>query len=956
MSEFEGADLFYRLIGALFIRQRGDWPRELDETKKGKLYWHGGYPKAERTKSQGLPMLCLVQPDESASDAMVTRINALLGEARAGRRSASPPHARLRDFLGAETTSAIEEDAQAAKDARAQENSADPDRARDSRAETWSTTDVKVVRDLLLQARTLLSDSRGQFGRRLRFPLFSLVILLMDSSSDANAPDDKGWRLRLFRQQGPMRQIETAVQTVDKEVAAGRFWWRLSLWGMYLVTLGLFRLVLTGRIPLLSGRYRWFMRQPHLAPELSGTFTRFAERVTDWENEDPEYVARLLMNAFLEDLRRSYRLPWWKAGGTRRMTYPVLLLDAAALAAGGDRILRLVNVIRNQTGLFDPLLIVAIGPDVQPNPGRRERDHLEVESATEAVTAYTNWRKQLPESRMARSDSAWYLLFDVSESAGAAGTSGRGTFANYNLSTVEEIASIRPPLWARGSVRGSVVGLVVVLVAAGLSLAVVQRSRNHCWTLDLHPTLDRNGSECIGITDGSHNLFQPSDAASGQAEHVIYQQNLEAAKLHAQQPNRPYVTIAEVEATTSSDGSPDGLTAERESLEGVATAQRRQLDQSGDADPIVRVLLVNAGQGMQQAANVARRLGEYAVRDPSLIGVIGLDMSSAPTMDMVHALSAAGLPMVASTLSVERVGTGHPMYFQVAPTNTTEAQVVAAFAADRAGKDASIPRSVRIYYSEDPADIYSSDLRYAAQKAFGDKGFQVQSTSFPPGRATRVGQDTCGYHGFVFFAGRGVPDYGDFLDGATKCSSPAIFIGDDDVSRYVADTEKRMQYRAVDFDYVSFAFAPPIRDRHGAEVDFYEELEKLFDFEKHPETGRSLDGHAALAYDAAEVIITAVSYLRTGPDELPITPGTVWREITDIHDAENQHLQIDGVSGTVDYGGDITRQVPKDKPVDIVQVHQGKVNGEIVGFCGSSKGHQPSSWCPPLTSRSGSDG
>jgi hypothetical protein len=72
-----------------------------------------------------------------------------------------------------------------------------------------------------------------------------------------------------------------------------------------------------------------------------------------------EYVARLLVNAFLEDLRRAYLLRPWHLLRRRRMTYPMLLLDNIAVDNGGYLLLRLVNDVRNQVGVFDPLLVVA---------------------------------------------------------------------------------------------------------------------------------------------------------------------------------------------------------------------------------------------------------------------------------------------------------------------------------------------------------------------------------------------------------------------------------------------------------------------------------------------------------------------------------------------------------------------------------------------------------------------
>lgn len=923
--EFTGAGSVYRLIGALFIRPRsGDWPREL-VVRGTKLQWGDTFPRSERAERQGLSMVCLQQPDDS--DSVITAIDSLLGRARP--KQASPPHARVQGFAGA------------------------------ARGDGWSADDVEAVRDLLRVARNMLVTSSDNRGRRLRFPLFSLTYLLMDSTPDPDEPNPGGWRLRVFRQQGVMRRIETAVQTVDKEVVAGRFRWRIPLWGMYLLTLGVFRLALTGRIPGVSGRYGWFMRQPHLAPELSGTFVRFAGRLGAWRKEDPEYVARLLVNAFLEDLRRNYRLPWWHISGTRRMTYPVLLLDAVALTDGGDRLLWLVNEIRNQTGLFDPLLIVGGGRLLQPNPGRRAQDRLVPRAARDAAVAYDDWQLRLSESRRARRAITWYLPLEIPAPVTAMGPvpdPGMAGFTGFDLVTKGAQRTVRPPIRTNGAARLS----VVILLLLVLSAFPVRYSWKHCGTWTFTTTVERDGDECIGISDGSLDLFQPSDEASRQVERVVEEQNRTAELKRRAAPHRPYITIAEVEATTSSDGNADGLTAERESLEGVATAQKQQLNKSGDTDPIVRVLLVDAGKNMDQAERAAQLLGDYASRDRSLVGVIGLDMSSTPTRHMIGALSRAGLPMVASTLSVASLAQGSPMYFQVAPTNSSEAQVVAAFAADFAAQHPDTAPAVRIYASDDRDDTYSQDLGADAvtafRDAFGRKNFDITPDleHFTPSRANGAGQSTCGYHGFVFFAGRGVPDYGDFLDGAAQCSSPAVFIGDDDVSRYVADAATRRANQALDFYYVSFAFAPPIKERSGAELDFYQDLDHLFAFETDARKARSLDGHAALAYDAAQVMIHAASYLRIGDEELPITPGTVWREITAIHDSPgpvsaDHGRWIDGVSGTIDYGGEITSQVPKGKPVDIMRVVRGEVSGDIVGSCGNDANrHRTSAWCPPM--------
>lgn len=103
-------------------------------------------------------------------------------------------------------------------------------------------------------------------------------------------------------------------------------------------------------------------------------------------------MARLLVNAFLEDLRRAYWLRPWHLFRRRRMTYPILLLDNITADNGGYLLLRLVNDIRNQVGLFDPLLVVATSDRMPPNSLREEEDG----PATEVGSGYNAWQNALP--------------------------------------------------------------------------------------------------------------------------------------------------------------------------------------------------------------------------------------------------------------------------------------------------------------------------------------------------------------------------------------------------------------------------------------------------------------------------------------------------------------------------------------------------------------------------------
>lgn len=924
--DFGGADRVVKLIGALYQRPRlGDWPRELHESD---VEWKPGYQRErERSGRRGLPMVCLVR--EPQREGVLKEIQRRLTEAK-------PDGVRLA-YLDLD------------------EKLTPAETGVDRRG-------VESVRDILWHARNQLIRNPKVRGRSPRFGLFTLVVWLMSQQLPPHEQNPDRELLRRIQRLGLVERFRSTIQNVDDRLPDDKFWWKVPLLLLRGLTALSFRVAVTGRVPVLSGQYRWFLRQPHLAPEMSGNFVRFARRLVDgeWQNEAPEYVSRLLVNAFLEDLRRAYRLrPWqWRR---RRMTYPVLLLDNITRTNGGYTLLRLVNDVRNQVGLFDPLLVVSASQDVPPDAGLTDSSRPKCD-ARHAGAGYREWQNDLLNDRRARRDNAWYLPIRISEDASAGALEGAAqalrSLGGYQLNRRQS----RPPWWASRWSRIGAPAVVVVVVAAFLVVQHENTLRSHCGT-EIE-SLAWTGTECIGLSDGTYDLFQPSDSSIQQAEQVILAQNHRAEELHATYPQRPYITLVDMEAFTSSTGTADGLTAERESLEGFAVAQLRQIQAPTDSDPIVRILVANAGRGMSQGPRVAGMLRTMAEQDHSIVGVVGLDMSSKATQDTIVALTNAGIPMAAATLSADVLADQNPMYFQVAPQNRREAEVVAAFADQLAGA----PRSVRVYYSDDATDTYSLNLREDALKSFSDRHFQVEARAFTPnvtgagplpheslgdplvGNANAAGRDTCSYNGIVFFAGRGVPDYGDFIHSAGQCGSKAVVIADDDVTRYVADQTAREQNRALPYYYVSFATAPvtlPV----GMARDFYTTLDQIFQFEQTSQ-GRSLDGHAALSFDAAQVMITATAYLRETAATIPVTPGSIWREITAIHtsqpDAQQTNKYIEGVTGTIDYGGDIGRNVPENKPVAVVRVNGGEVDPDIPAFCGTSASRPSEPWCPTM--------
>ncbi|MFE3174035.1 hypothetical protein ACFXPA_01300 [Amycolatopsis sp. NPDC059090] len=921
---FAGADRLVKLIGALYQRPRvGDRPRELQDDGE----WRRGYHR-ERAGRRGLPMVCLV------------------GDAREG--ALEELGSRLQNAKPAGTVRSVYL-------SLADRPDVDPP------GKATEAT-VEVVRDILWRVRNTLVRSSRTRESRLRFRLFTLVDQLMAKRFPDGETDTEAILLRELQENGLLVRFRSAIDSVSRELVPQHPAWRFPLLLLRWLTIGFFRLAVTGRVPGLSGRYRWFLRQPHLAPEMSGSFVRFAMRLTDgeWQHESPQYVSRLLVNAFLEDLRREYRLRPWQFWRRRRMTYPVLLLDEVGPANGGYRLLDLINEVRNQVGLFDPLLVVSASqappPDAAPSEDRPKY------YAADSADAYRVWQNRLSADRRARRPTAWYLPIGLD----APHTETEKTEVRKRMLALGEHYDLsggraRAAWWTTRWVRAGVPAVVLALVAGFAAVRYQSFLDSHCGTSS--EWLARVDDQCVGVSDGTFTLFSPLDKEGTiqQVEAVIADQNRRAEELHRQHPERPYITLVDLEALTSSNGTAEGLTAERESLEGFAVAQSRQLDATAAAEPIVRMLIANGGKGMLQGAAVAKTLLEMAKQDPSIVGVVGLDMSSAPTSDTIRALGDAGIPVVAATLTADQLADQNPIYFQVAPQNRREAAVAAAFAAQRPG-----PRSLRVYYPDDDADFYSMNLRDDVLTAFKQKGFTVEARAFEPdggpagkpahlrdgyrnvGNAGAAGRDSCSYDGDAFFAGRGVPDFGAFLAGAAQCGSTATIIGDDDVSRFVADSIARERNRALPYYYLALANAPATPAK-GLARDFYATLNAKFAFE-HTEKGRSFDGHAALSYDAALVMITATAYLRETSSNIPVTPGAVWREITAIHtsrpDANQTNKYIEGVSGTIDYGGDIGRHVPQDKPLAVLQVQGGEVDPALQGFCGKAVVRAPDPWCP----------
>ncbi|SCL15860.1 hypothetical protein GA0070616_0853 [Micromonospora nigra] len=239
-------------------------------------------------------------------------------------------------------------------------------------------TDVPILlRDLHRQL------SLEAFGTaRLRFRHYPLADWLMQQSLSpgVDAEDGRSTLVRRLRDRRGGRPAGEPAPAASDTVGLVT---QVLLWLVRHAVPGVvFRIAVSGRVPVVGQHYRWFMRQQYLAPRQSVTFLGFAERLTaGWrDGEQPDQVNKLLLHAFLEDLRQAYRRRLWRPSDWRRTAYPVLLLDHVAPDGVGHTLTRLLNDVRNETGRNDPLLVVAVAdapppelprPHPSPTPTRR---------------------------------------------------------------------------------------------------------------------------------------------------------------------------------------------------------------------------------------------------------------------------------------------------------------------------------------------------------------------------------------------------------------------------------------------------------------------------------------------------------------------------------------------------------------------------------------------------------
>jgi hypothetical protein len=829
--------------------------------------------------------------------------------------------------------------------------------------------------------------SRPAFGTgRLWFRRYVLAAWLLDQDLSGLHPDDVPDELarRLRDRARPRRGHGLTDRGGRGELSADGLFgafaalsWLLSR----LVPQVVFRIAVSGRVPGIGRRYRWFMRQQYLAPAQSGTFLGFAERLTigGRDDEPPDQIDRLLLHAFLEDLRQAYLRRPWRVQSWRRTAYPIVLVDDVVPGNARHALLRLVNDVRNETGRYDPLLLVGAG-ERAPRGVTATGVAAAVIGApaidpAELGSAYRAWAKVLPRTRRARGQGAWVWSVAVPAVHHDREHHDREHHDREHHDREQHagerppsFAPPRPPWFARRTVAAAA---CLLLAVAGGGFVAIRSGWPGCGHSPLAGAVSVReiGGECVGLSADDAFVFndRPGQEPLVAVQRRIFAQDRQVRRLWERSGRRrPLATVVYFGTLTGRDTAtlPDeeAYVAEREELEGLAVAQYDGIHTPEPGTPLLRVVVANGGFQMRYASEAVKMIVALARRDPTVIGVVGLVESRTTTGAALRMLNAARIPAIAPTLSGDDMHGYSRLYLQIAPPNRDQAALV-----ERYADTVLRVRGVRIYYTVGERSTLADD-RYVATLLADLKGAfgrRLESVTAFDESADLSGE--CGYRGMVFFAGRW-SEFASFLQRlSASCvdDPPAHVVADDSVNRYMANPKARQGAPDnIPLTYVSkgaLATCPHLRERAGSEEAARRFLRLvgapalLAPPRCDPARGdRPVGERVGLTYDSAMIMLRAVQELaarlrrdvRQRWDPRSVTPLAVYTEIL----RQDLKKPFAGVTGDVSFD---ERGEPAGKVIFLLGVRSipdTSTPPAVVFQCGTARRSAPPAPAAPATS------
>ncbi|GGS55017.1 hypothetical protein [Actinokineospora fastidiosa] len=644
---------------------------------------------------------------------------------------------------------------------------------------------------LLDELRHQLSADRFGTGRLSGFGHYRFVDWLTSRTvgpgTRKNERVDITDMLRVWHAAGE-RPAEAQRMGVAEAAAAQPLWMRLAVLLLAAWHRPLRFWLWSHRFPLIGRVPRWLMRQPFMLPGHSSSFTGFAELLTAGrrtEENDAE-IKKLLVHAFLEDLRRVYGTGPLQLRRWRRTAYTVVLLENITESNGGWELLRLVNEVRNSSTRHDPVLFIATADAVPAWLGRAGTPPPVRQLPTELGA----WQRTLPQSRLVQREDARFIVVGLPGPDPQA-ASDEDTHGWYRQG---RMVPAQVPVLAR---RGMIVAVVLVVLAAASAVGVPwlwTRLANDCLPSPSGGVaVEWLAGECVGYSDSDAQIFGANPRLRA-AQAAIFEQNAKALRVRDSNPDRPLVTVVYFGEFTNQEDVPNTADAVTEELAGLLIRQSQDNSTISTTAPLLRVVVANGGTEMRHAREVVDRLlGPLFDADPSVMGVIGMGRTVIATESAIGALGDRGIPVLATTLTGDGLAERSPMYFQMVPGNTAEVRLVLRYGAHTG-------RTVALYRPTAGPDSYldSLEAQFIAQGGTPDEVVEWDGVSNVNIR--------CGDDQLAFYGGREGEFLGFLRRVRSQCAKhPPLVVGDDAVTRFVAQRGLRDQddFAGVPLHYVS---------------------------------------------------------------------------------------------------------------------------------------------------------
>lgn len=695
--------------------------------------------------------------------------------------------------------------------------------------------------------------------------------------------------------------------------------------------------VLAGRI--LAGargwlevrRYRWLVGLPYIPEIPAADFHDFAlEVVTRDDRNEPkldDHLDLLLVAAFLEDLRHSYRRGVRRAAWAR-VNYPLLIFDHLTTGHIGCRFIEIAERVRASSQAergqpdFDPLAIVAgADPATPAEPGDPTAPSL-LDRLTAAIAVGSAGDRPVGLEEAA---TVWQRHIDDQRRLSALGAR-RALLVNLAEDRVPDFDAVRDDLrpardrpWAA---HPALPWAAMVSILIPSATAIGYTTTEGCRP----PEVWRAGSgECVGITDGSF-VF---NSRLGSVERRIKQDNIAVLK-----SGKPYITVVYLGPLTPDPSAKppqqDLLSSAQGELVGLSIAQR---DHNGiDNSPLgVRILLANTGDKMLYAQRVAGQIRARQAHDRHIVGVVGFEQSRVETQGAITDLSRAALPMIGTANSYDRTawqqGTDFsPYYFRLAPPNSR----LAEHDANWAGGATLGAKTVTVFYNGDPSDLYSQNLATDFANDFARRfGRRPTVTSYAkPSEVPEMVRRACAHPSDLFFYAGRSEEFGAFINqiDTTTCGSGArTVLADDEIAKYVNDNARQIGGDQK----IKLFYTPLALEQAWTPTWVGNEPPHPF-FEHYRQTVQEIHGknsrpdmlpsatRAAVSYDAALIFINVAERIFGSQQDRhgQPTPAAVLAEL--IEPSSGPPLQ--GASGVLSFGPRLGGHEVADKPVMLATV------------------------------------